>query len=139
VVNLDRNAEVVHLLATRPLADTELDVLAQVGPVVIQADELGHGAVGTAMAHNSVVAHLKLLELVVVGGSHDVECGDQLTRFGGGGLVPVKKGLARRGWDRVETMRQQWYSVSISQSGWCNRTLGVRCTTERLWNWSFQS
>jgi hypothetical protein len=84
VVNLNRNAEVVHFLATRTLAYEGLDVLAHVGPVVIQADELGHGAVGTAMAHNSVVAHLKRLELIVVGGCHDVECGEQLTRLGGG-------------------------------------------------------
>jgi hypothetical protein len=52
VVNLNRNAEVVHFLATRALAYEGLDVLANVGPVVNQADELGHGAFGTAMANN---------------------------------------------------------------------------------------
>ena len=47
MVDVDGDANAVHLLATCALTDERLYVLAHVRPVVIQADQLGHGAVGT--------------------------------------------------------------------------------------------
>ena len=47
MVDVDGDPNAVHLLATCALTDERLYVLAHVRPVVIQADQLGHGAVGT--------------------------------------------------------------------------------------------
>jgi hypothetical protein len=65
MVDVDGDANAVHLLATCALTDERLYVLAHVLPVVIQADQLGHGAVGTAVPHKGIVTHLVRFELVI--------------------------------------------------------------------------
>ena len=65
MVDVDGNTNAVHLLATCALTDERLYVLAHVLPVVIQADQFGYGAVGTAVPHKGIVTHLERFELVV--------------------------------------------------------------------------
>ena len=51
MVDVNGDANAVHLLTTCALTDERLFVLAHVRPVVTQADQLGHCAVGSAMPH----------------------------------------------------------------------------------------
>ena len=83
-VNWDANA--VHLLATCALTDERLYVLAHVRPIVIQADQLGHGTVGTSMPHEGVVTHLECFELIIGSQRYCAERSQRVTRGGYGRL-----------------------------------------------------
>ena len=82
MVDVDGDANAVHFLATCALTDERLYVLAHVLPVVIQADQFGYGAVGTAVPHEGVVTHLERFELIVGSQRYCAERSQWVTRGG---------------------------------------------------------